>query len=267
MLDGGGRLYLGGAFGSVDGTVRRGLARLEADDTLSAWDPDLLTVLRWSSVGGLDELTPRSMVVLGDNLVVGGCFTALEPNPRGGWFGNRISPLLVFSVSSGTLVRPTDPERWAWFTTNQAVGYSMVATDGGLAVALGVSGMAVFDATTLDLDETASSTYMEQVWQMVDVGNGVYALAVPGGGVTAGAAAAGLGTAQTATTALTATTPKPLIIAGLIPRWQYRVAGNVVRTTVGADTRAPVASSVRVVPRTSREASSTGVPVRATSSR
>jgi hypothetical protein len=144
-----------------------------------------------------------------------------------------------------------------------AAAYAMVPTDAGLVVALGSSGAAVFDATTFDLDESASSTYLEQVWQRVDTGNGVYALAMAGEPPTvAGASTAADDGSQSISMTAAPATPEPLIIGGLISRWRYRVAGNIVRTTVSADTTPPVTSSIRVIPRTSGVASAAAVPVR-----
>ena len=264
MVDADGRVVFAGAFGTVDGQARRGLARLETDGTLSAWSPDLLGALPIPADGGLDAIEPMSMAVLADNLVLGGRFTWIIPNPAGAFWMIEASPLLVFSTSSGALVRPTDPERSRWFDVGGwwPVGADMLPTDGGLAVALGEPGMGIFDATTLELDTASSAPYLDPNWLTPIDGYGVYALAtrLPSG---AAPAASPASTDRTdAQGDLLAEAPAPLVIGGAIPRWKYRVAGNVIRTTVAPDTTPPTVSSVRAAPRSGTVAGSTATSVR-----
>ena len=152
------------------------------DGSVDDWDPDLLGVLPFADDAGLMELEPYSLAVLGERLVVGGTFSTVVPNPSGGGSIRAISPMLVFSTTTGSLLRPTDPERVAWFPIQgwNAVAFDMLHTDAGLVVAFGSPGLGVFDATTLDWDATASAPYFDPTWWLPDYGNAIYALALPG---------------------------------------------------------------------------------------
>jgi hypothetical protein len=263
LLDDAGRLIVAGAFGSIDGTTRRGLAMLDPSGAVTAWDPDLLSVIPIPSDGGLDELAPYSLMILGDRLVVGGAFRYLRPNPSGGYFDMVISPLLVFSMTSGTLLRPTDPDRTPWFPMNGwwQTGWSMAHTDAGLAVAFGQPGMGIFDATTLDFDAAASGPFFDETWMPTTTDSGIFALAVPYGVGPSLATADGAATPSPRLNIATPTSQK-LVMAGVIPRWKNRVAGNVVRATVGADITPPTTTAPRPVAPTGRTVSPTAVPAR-----
>ena len=197
------------------------------------------------------ELEPYSLAVLGERLVVGGTFATVVPNPSGGGSIRAISPMLVFSTTTGSLLRPTDSERVAWFPIQgwNAVAFDMLHTDAGLVVAFGSPGLGVFDATTLDWDATASAPYFDPTWWLPDYGNAIYALALPG-------------SPQGTLAASAVGSPGKLVIGGSIARWKDRVAGNVVRTTIGADTVAPTASGPRAVPRAGFSLTSAAVPVK-----
>ena len=125
----------------------------------------------------------------------------------------------------------------------------MLHTDAGLVVAFGSPGLGVFDATTLDWDATASAPYFDPTWWLPDYGNAIYALALPG-------------SPQGTLAASAVGSPGKLVIGGSIARWKDRVAGNVVRTTIGADTVAPTASGPRAVPRAGFSLTSAAVPVK-----
>ena len=79
-----GSLYFAGVFGTIDGTARRGLARFEADGTLSSWDPDLLGALSLGSGQGLMEMAPYAIAVLSDRVIVGGVFEYVTVSNGGG---------------------------------------------------------------------------------------------------------------------------------------------------------------------------------------
>lgn len=117
--------------------------------------------------------------------------------------------------------------------------------------------MGILDATTLELDEAASAPFLGTNWMSPLRGSGIYALAVPSGDAPTAAV-----TRQSASIA--AATAGRLVMGGVIPRWKLRVAGNVVRTTVGADTTAPTVSAIRVAPRVGQALSPGKVPVRVT---
>jgi hypothetical protein len=256
-----GHLIIAGAFGSVAGSARRGLAMLDLDGSVMAWNPDLYSVVPISPIGGLDELAPHSMAILGDRLIVGGIFMGMEPEP-GGAYLTPISPILVFSLTSGTLLRPTDPARTPWFPVNGwwSTAWSMARTDSGLAVALGQPGMGIFDATTLDFDAVASAPFFDTSWMPVGNDAGIFALAVPYG-VAPGLASADDG-AATSRLAIATPTSQKLVMAGVIPRWKNRVAGNVIRTTVGADITAPTTTAPRPIAPSGRTVSPTAVSTR-----
>ena len=248
-----GTVYIGGAFGALDGQSRRGLARIAADGTVDAWNPDLVGSL------GMDldlntTAIPMSFAVLGDNVVVGGDFQWVRDYDMGG-STNRPVPLLVYSATTGALLRPSGDGLESWFDIAgwNPVGYELAATDGGLVAALGEPGMGIFDATTLELDLTSSGPYFDPNWWSPIVGNEVLALATlpePA-------------PAQAARTGATAAASVPLVLGGSIRRWQNRVAGNVVRTTVAPDVTPPSVSGIRLTPRAGG-AITGGIPSRVT---
>jgi hypothetical protein len=270
LADADGRVTIGGQFGSIGGVPRRGLARLEADGTVSGWNPDLLGSLPIPSDGGLDSLQPMSMALLADNLVVGGMFRWVVPNPAGAFWMQEASPILVFSASSGALLRPTDTTRSNWIDVGGwwPYGYAMAPTDGGLAVALGEAGMAVLDATTFDVDTTASAPYLNPNWVTPVSGNAIYTLALrarSGAATSAGTTGMSAGTtgmsAGTTGAAALASGPAPLVIAGTIPLWRNRLAGNVLRTTVASDTTPPTVLDVKSAPRSGAIVGTSTTPV------
>jgi Domain of unknown function (DUF5122) beta-propeller/Fibronectin type III domain len=244
-----GGLTVAGVFGSVDGSRRRGLARLDADGVLTAWDPDLPGAFGITPQTVVKDFAPMSLAVLADQLVLGGRFNWEREVTAGDILWAQL-PLVVISRSTGAVLRPTGPEFAAWIDPKGwwLEGHDLLPTDGGLVVAFGEAGMGVVDATTFDLDEVSSAPYLDPDWLTPVVGNGIYALAHPvdtasGPGFTAVPATAGSGITP-------AGTSSKLVFAGTINRWKNRVAGNVVGTTVAPDTTPPVVSAVRVAPRT-----------------
>ena len=251
LPEAGGGLTVAGVFGSIDGSRRRGLARLDADGVLAAWDPDLPGVFGIAADTGVKQFAPMSLAVLADTLVVGGRFNWEREVTTGDILWAEL-PLVVISRSTGAVLRPTGPEFPAWIDPRGwwLAGFDLLPTDGGLAVAFGEAGMGIVDATTLDLDETSSAPYLDPDWLTPITGNGIYALAHPADA--APAAAAGLATAtdSAGSGSAVASTPSKLVLAGTINRWKNRVAGNVARTTVAPDTTPPTVSAVRTAPRT-----------------
>ena len=152
----GGRLYVGGQFGSIDGQARQTVARFGADGTLDAWAPAVLdeTASPDGTMGG----QPRSFVETGDSVVVGGSFYSYPP-PIPGW---PVSPMpfaatlavLVYSADTGARVRPIGSND-AWFCHPTGYGfcegaYDMALVDDTIYVALGRNGIAALDSTTFD---------------------------------------------------------------------------------------------------------------------
>ena len=134
-FDAGGRLYIAGAFGAVNGAPRRGLARLTESLQLDTWNADLLGAIPIANGNGLWALEPYSIAAVGTNVIVGGQFSSIRPGQSGGGSINAVSPLFVFSASSGQLVRPSDPEAFAWFPIGGwwSAGYDIIARDSGLS--------------------------------------------------------------------------------------------------------------------------------------
>ena len=209
-FDAGGRLYIAGAFGTVDGSPRPGLARLNASLQLEAWDADLLGAIPIADGHGLYSLEPYSIAALSDRVIVGGRFASIRPAQGGGGSITAVSPLFVFSASSGELVRPTDPEAFAWFPIGGwwSAGYDIIARDSGVVVALGDTGVIVLNSTTLNYDAGASAPFVTTDWWGRNTQNGIYALAAaPGASSSAGAS----GRAAAAS--------NRVVLAGAIPRW------------------------------------------------
>ena len=153
-----GSLYVAGVFGTIDGTARRGLARIAPNGSLSPWDPDLLGALSLGPGQGLMEMESHSIVVLGDRVILGGVFRYVTLKPDGGGGTTEsLSPMFVFSASTATLQLPTSADRTTWFPLERPHIYDIVHTDTGLFVAMGDEGMGIVDATTLALDEAASA--------------------------------------------------------------------------------------------------------------
>ena len=246
-----GGITMAGVFGSVDGSRRRGLAQLDADGTLTTWDPDLPGAFGITSETVVKDFAPMSLAVLADQLVLGGRFNWEREVTAGDILWAQL-PLVVISRSTGAVLRPTGPEFAAWIDPKGwwLDGHDLLPTDGGLVVAFGEAGMGIVDATTFDLDEVSSAPYLDPDWLTPVVGNGIFALAHPVN--VDGASAVGSAATTAAGTATTLALPSPskLVLAGTINRWKNRIAGNVVRTTVAADTTAPVVSEVRAAPRT-----------------
>ena len=229
-FDAAGRLYVAGAFGSVDGHAHRGLARLDAAGSVDAWDADLLGVVPIPDGSYLWQLVPHSIAVLDNRLLVGGTFCSMEPKEGGGAAGTCHSPLLVFSTESGALLRPTDPAVSPWFPVFGwwSAGYSILASGTGVVVALGDVGVAVFDPVTLDFDSAASLPFLSTNWWAHDYRNGVFALAVPQ--TPPGNSGA---TTRRLLVALDGLSPR-VIFAGSMSRWGDHVAGNMASATITA---------------------------------
>ena len=232
----GGGLYLAGAFGAVDDQVRRGLARLDAGGQLDSWSADLLGVVPMAAGSYLWQLEPHSLAVLHGQLIVGGIFCSLHPSPGGGGAGSCISPLLVFSTETGTLLRPTDAAVSPWFQVFGwwSAGYSILASDTGVVVAMGDVGVMVLDPVTLDFDAPASAPLLSSNWWAHDFRNGVFALAAPA----TPPAALVAGRSRVAIAAQIPSTR--IVMAGSISRWGFHVAGNMISANVQATPVAPV---------------------------
>ena len=245
-----GGLTIAGVFGSIDGTRRRGLARLDAGGGLTTWDPDLPGAFGIALETGVRDFEPLSLAALADNLVVGGRFNWEREVTAGDILWAQV-PLVVISRSTGAVLRPTGPEFAAWIDPKGwwLAGHDLLPTDGGLVVAFGEAGMGIVDATTFDLDEVSSALYLDPDWLTPVTGNGIYALAHPVNAAPGAAAASPAGGPTPSGVALAAT-PSSLVLAGTIGRWKHRVAGNVARTTVAPDTTPPTVSAVRAAPRT-----------------
>ena len=206
----------------MNGSPRRGLARLSASRQLDAWNPDLLGAIPIPNGDGLYSLEPYSIAALGDRVIVGGQFSWIRPAPGGGGSITAVSPLFVFSASSGQLVRPTDPERPPWFPIGGwwSAGHDILARDSGIAVALGDTGVVVLNSSTLNYDAGASAPFVTLDWWGRNTHNGVFALAAaPGPSATAAASGPPGG--------------QPGRHGGAIPRWGNRVAGNVLASGIG----------------------------------
>jgi hypothetical protein len=268
-VDDAGRLYLGGLFGSVDGAAHRGLARLAANGTVDDWNADLLGAIPMPPGEGLQTLDPLAIAPFGGRVLVGGQFCSIRPSGGGGGAMTCISPLLVFDGDTGALLRPSDPARSPWFPILGwwSSGYAIVARSSGVAVALGDVGVVVLDPATLDLDAAASAPLLSQDWWGHQFGEGVFALGVPATPPVAGQsgtqAARGSRSSSPAAAAIAASAPtERLTIGGSIPRWGYRVAGNVLTASVTATPHPPTISTPTVRPRTGTSLSGTGVPLR-----
>jgi hypothetical protein len=233
-FDSAGRLYAAGAFGSVDGQVRRGLARLDATGAPDAWNPDLLRVVPIPDGSYLYTLVPHSLAVLDNRLLVGGSFCSITPRVGGGGGLGCVSPLLVFSTETGALLRPTDPAVSPWFTVFGwwSAGYSILASDTGVVVALGDVGVAVFDPVTLDFDPAASAPFLSGGWWGHSFRDGVFAMAVPAAAV----GSSGVASVETrATRVASAEVPATRVVfAGSISRWGDHVAGNMASADISS---------------------------------
>lgn len=251
-----GSLYFAGVFGRVDGVPRRGLARLAPDGSVSAWDPDLVGAFPLTPGRGIREMATHAMVLLGDRVAIGGEYGFIERKPNGsGGTLTRLSPLLIFSATSGGLILPTDPQRGPWFPhelpTIEGPVYDLAHTDAGLFAALGEEGIGIFDATTFDFDEAASVAFINPDWWSRSPGNAVFVLSTP----PPGQGSSGVSIAA-------ASGPDQMIIGGSLTRWQNRLAGNVLRAAVGADTRAPSVSSMAATIQTSRAQTTSALSAR-----
>jgi hypothetical protein len=231
-FDSAGRLYVAGAFGSVDGQVRRGLARLNATGAVDAWSADLQGVVPLADGSYLQALVPYSVAVLGNRLLVGGIFCAETLSAGGGGYLTCVSPLLVFSTETGALLRPTDPAVSPWFPTFGwwSAGYSILASDTGVIVALGDVGVAVFNPVTLDFDATASAPFLSTGWWAHNSFNGVFALAAP----VAAVGSSGVASVETPATRVASveTRATRVVFAGSISRWGDHVAGNMASANI-----------------------------------
>ncbi len=251
-----GTLYVAGVFGSIDGFERRGLARFTSAGMLAAWKPDLLDAMAIETDGGLMEMAPYSMVLLADRLVVGGLFSSVVRKADGG--GGTVhgrSPLFVFSASTGDLVLPATGDGLPWIDISEPslVAYDIAHTDDGLYVALGETGIGIFDATSFAFDAAASEAFLNPDWWARAPGSAVYVLTLSGAD----------GTTATSTAARTAAAAEArsgrMIMAGVLSRWNLRVAGNVARAIVTSDTVRPTTTTPRVGPRSGKTVSGTTV--------
>ncbi len=240
VFDETGALYIAGLFGSVNGATHRGIARLGADGALDSWSANLLGALPIPSGSGLEELAPHAIAVSHGRVLVGGRFCSVRPLSSGGATSTCISPLLVFDQQTGVLVRPTDADRqpwfpiWGWWTA----GWGIIARDSGIVVALGDVGLVVLDPNTLDYDSAASEPYVNREWWSHDSRTGVFALAAPLVPPTLRVATVDLTTIEPASAYSTR-----VILGGVIPRWGYRVAGNVAAASVAATPHLPTVTA------------------------
>jgi len=254
-----GNLYVAGAFGTVDGQVRRGLARLGPTGSVDGWTADLLGALSIPDGSYLGRLVPYSLAILDNRLLVGGSFCSAMDGIGGGGSISCTSPLLVFSTETGALLRPTNVSRSPWFPTFGwwSAGYSILASTSGVIVALGDVGIAVFNPVTLDFDAAASAPFLSTSWWAHDYRNGVFALAAPT--VPVGASAA----SQLRVAAMEAP-PTRVVLAGAISRWGDHVAGNMASAYIGAtpvDSTPPTATAPTATPRAGIALSGTAIPV------
>ena len=184
-------------------------------------------------------------------MIVGGQFSSIRPGQFGGGSINAVSPLFVFSASTGQLVRPTDPEAFAWFPSGGwwSAGYDIIARDSGVVVALGDTGIVVLNATTLNYDAGASAPFVTTDWWGRNTQNGIYALA------------AAPGASSAVASGRTAVSSNRVVLAGAIPRWGNRVAGNVLASGIG-NMAAPTATAPKLELRAGGSLSGTAVPIK-----
>ena len=253
-----GSLYLAGVFGAIDGVVRRGLARLAPDGSVSSWNPDLVDAYALAAGQGVHDMATYAIELIADKVVLGGEYARISRNPNGGGFSNRLSPILVFSASSGGLLLPTSPDREPWFpefpmSELEGPVYDLAHTNAGLFAAMGEEGIGIFDATTLAFDTPGSIAFVNPDWWSRSPGNAVYVLSAP----PISGSDPGTGMSAEAISG-----PTKMVIGGTLSRWRNRVAGNVVRATVAADTRAPSVSSVTAGVQTARSVSPGAITAR-----
>ena len=120
---------------------------------------------------------------------------------------------------------------------------------------MGDQGMGIIDATTLALDEAASAPFLSPYWWDREHGSAIFVLAMP-------ASPGSSSTANATAAATTATLSGRVIVAGLVPRWGNRVAGNVVRATVVPDITRPTTTVPTAGVRGGAATSSTSVQAR-----
>jgi hypothetical protein len=259
-FDATGRLYAAGSFGAIAGQTRRGLARFDSMGALDPWTADLAGVIPTPMGTYVGRLQPLSLAVLHGNLLVGGAFCSYTARPGGGGYITCTSPLLVFSTDTGSLLRPTDPARPPWFSVYGwwSAGYAISASETGVVVALGDVGVVVLNPVTLDFDAPASAPFLSTDWWAHDYSVGVFALAAPTM-PTAGTSAAGRATPALASMQV----PGRVVIGGAIPRWGYRVAGNVLSASVTAtlDGTRPTVTAPAATVRAGAALSGTSIPL------
>ena len=228
---------------------------------VDAWSADLLGAVQIPSGQYLEALDTHAITTSGDKVLVGGHFCSETVTSSGGsGFSGYLtctSPLLIFAASSGALLRPTDAAATAWFPVGTGTtAYAIDALSGGVVVALGRLGVAVFDPTTLDFDAVASAPLTNWYRWGTDPQCGVFALSTP---IEPPAAPSVSGMSVRVATAVLP--PTRLVIAGSMPSWGNHLAGNLVTADPFADGVAPTATAPAATPRTGVALSGTSIPV------
>ena len=136
-----GRLYIGGLFGFVDGQARQALARIGTDGVLDEWAPAVLDEMAIPSDASI-EVQPRAFVETAGGVVVSGVFGYLTPMPGGGGYASHeMSEVLVYSVDTGSRVRPVGGNG-SWFPGTASYGaYDMALVNDTIFVAFGSTGI------------------------------------------------------------------------------------------------------------------------------
>ena len=117
-------------------------------------------------------------------------------------------------------------------------------------MALGDTGVIVLNSTTLNYDAGASAPFVTTDWWGRNSQNGIYALA----------AAPGASSSAVASDR-TAVASNRVVMAGAIPRWGNRVAGNVLASGIG-NMAAPSATAPKLELRAGGSLSGTAVPIK-----
>ncbi len=157
----GDRLYIGGSFGIINGTARRGLAQVSlSTGALSAWDPNS---------GSSSNFQFRSMVITGTQIIVGGDFSQVGTTTR--------TDLAKIDSISGVL-----DSGWTTGTNDGAV--NVLAADATHVYAVGgftqINGLvrnraAKIELATGNLDATWQPSFSSDVLVMALEGSDLYA--------------------------------------------------------------------------------------------
>ncbi len=151
--DGAGGVYIGGSFTEIGGIVRKGLARINANGSLHAWNPGQTSTI-------------YAMVRHGDTLFVGGSFSSLGSQPR--------SYLGAISTTTGSVLA-WNPLLNGQVFTLAATGNTLVV-GGSFTTAGGVSRtrLVAYDMATCTM-ATWAPTANNDVRALYTVGSTLYA--------------------------------------------------------------------------------------------